>query len=408
MEQSPKPIVAALTGVALGGGLELALASHFRIATSNARIGLPEVKLGLIPGAGGTQRLPRLCKDISWSLHVISSGRMIGMEEAREHHVINWIVPKDENILETCIKWAKWAEVFSLDDLQNHSACRKKVIAMDDFKGIKSAQMICDAMLKKIPPEEKGGEALHAVVTTVRASFESKSFQEGMDLEASYFWGLLLNSQQGRALRYAFFAERLAQKNSNSFLVERTDVGKKLLAKNASSIGVVGAGTMGSGITISFLRAGYRVILVDNQIEGIQRGKRFILNTLQQDVAKKRMSKEKFDHIVNKCFFITTEMEQLSPCLLVVEAVFENLKLKQSIFRKLDDIVAHKEALLLSNTSSLDIDLIASVLRFERRKFCAGKMSITEWSYYVYIAFQEAHCCVMINAKGCTFLARLI
>lgn len=372
MEESPKPIVAALTGVALGGGLELALASHFRIAASNARIGLPEVKLGLIPGAGGTQRLPRLCKDVSWSLHVISSGRMVEMEEARAHHVINWIVPKDENILEACIKWTEWAGVFSLDDLRNHSACRKRVIARDDFKGIKSAQIICDAMLKKSPPEEKGGEALHAAVATVRASFENKSFQEGMDIEASYFWKLLLNSQQGKALRYAFFAERLAQKNSNSFLAGKTDVGKKLLGKNASSVGVVGAGTMGSGITISFLRAGYRVILVDNRIEGIQRGKRLILNTLQQDVAKKRMSQEKLDHIVNECFFITTEMEKLSPCLLVVEAIFENLKLKQSIFRKLDDIVAHKEALLLSNTSSLDIDSIASVLSFERRAFCAG------------------------------------
>jgi 3-hydroxyacyl-CoA dehydrogenase/enoyl-CoA hydratase/carnithine racemase len=385
--------VAAITGVALGGGCELALACHFRVASDRARMGLPEVKIGLIPGAGGTQRLPRICKDISWALDVIVSGRMIGMEEARSKGMIDEVVvstnknhshggdllTEGEQVLKVAQKWAKFAEL--MQDMAYRRACNLTVFAHDDELGRKRAHMICDQVQRQLPPKERGGEAKHAAVEAVRASFVSKSYEDGMKVESRLFWDLLLNSSQGRGMRHAFFAERAAQKNNAKLLVgpvaESFVKSKSSTANNHKTplVGVIGAGTMGAGIAVCFLKAGCQVILVDNDEKGLDRGVKTISHIIKQDVIKRRLSSQQVEIILTKNLSRTTDMtthENFCNCDLVIEAVFENLKVKQSIFSTLDKVIKNPHALLLSNTSTLSIDLIASALSVPRRPYCAG------------------------------------
>ena len=350
------------------------MACHYRICYNKAKLGLPEVKIGLIPGAGGTQRLPRVCHggNIPWVLDVIVSGRMVGAQEAKNVGVMDDIVANYDMILDVAKKWASHAEI--IGDLHYRTTKNKNVFADDDATGKSTAVHICNDVLKKLPSIERGGKAAHAAVTAVRASFQKDSFQQGMEVESELFWDLLLNSEQGRGLRHAFFAERVAQKvagGGNSF---RGNVVAQALTnpKGGALVGVVGAGTMGSGIAICFLRAGYKVILADNNAKGLERGSTLIANVLKQDVKKKRMTTEQAQYIMFKNFQTTTDMKSFKHCLLVVEAVFESLKVKQSIFRQLNDIIQNPSALLLSNTSTLNIDAIADALSPERRKCCAG------------------------------------
>lgn len=371
IESSTKPIVAALTGVALGGGCELALACHFRVALNNCKMGLPEVKIGLIPGAGGTQRLPRLTKDIPWCLDVITSGRMVGMEEAKRKGVVDDVV-QGTDILDVAKKWAKFGELMGTD-LAFRKTSNKRVFAEDDALGRTHAQNICDQFQRKLPRKERGGESLQAAVVAVRASFEQTNFEKSMKVESDLFWDLLLNSKQGRGLRHAFFAERAIDKGSTKLL--NGPVAQALLhPQNDVYVGVIGAGTMGSGIAINFLRAGYKVILVDNNEKGLERGASTISQVMQQDVKKKRISAERAKSILAHNFFTTVDMSHgnFCKCVLVVEAVFENLDIKRAIFRQLDQVILNPQALLLSNTSTLNIDSIASALSPKRRAYCAG------------------------------------
>jgi 3-hydroxyacyl-CoA dehydrogenase/enoyl-CoA hydratase/carnithine racemase len=372
IESSPKPIVAALTGVALGGGCELALACHFRVALKNCNLGLPEVKIGLIPGAGGTQRLPRLTNDVAWCLDVITSGRMVGMEEARRKGVVDDVIHSTD-ILDVAKKWATFGETMG-KDLAFRKCSNMRVFAEDDSLGFTRAQKICDSFQRKIPPKDRGGESLHAAVAAVRASFEQPDFEQSMGIESDLFWDLLLHSKQGRGLRHAFFAERAVAKGSSTYLNGSIAQALNQPQNNDVYIGVVGAGTMGSGIAINFLRAGYKVILVDNNAKGLERGASTISQVLQQDVKKKRMSADRAKSILTQNFSTTTDMSQgqFCKCIVVVEAVFENLEIKQAIFRQLDQVILNPQALLLSNTSTLNIDSIASALSPKRRAYCAG------------------------------------
>lgn len=374
IEASTKPVIAAISGVALGGGLELALACHYRVGHTKAKIGLPEVKIGLIPGAGGTQRLPRVCHggNIAWALNVILTGRMVGMEEAKTVGVMDEIVSQSDDLLEMAKKWASYAEL--IGDLKYKTVCHKSVFAEDDAKAKFTAGKICDGILKKLPKLEKGGRAAHAAVAAVRASFEKNTFEEGIAVETEHFWDLLLNSAQGRGLRHAFFAERAAQKISGGKGL--CPVGKILMdPKGGATVGIIGAGTMGSGIAINFLKAGYKVILVDNNAKGLERGSKLIANVIKQEVKKNRMTSQQAQFILSNNFQTTTDMathDEFSKCLIVVEAVFENLKIKQSIFKQLNKVVKNPNALLLSNTSTLNIDSIAGALPPGRRQYCAG------------------------------------
>jgi len=369
IESSPKPIIAAITGVALGGGLELALACHFRIAHCKSKLALPETKIGLIPGAGGTQRLPRLCpQNLQFVLNLIVSGRTISAEEAKRMNVVDHIVDSND-VLESAKKWATFAQLLNKNDLNQRRTCNKEISQ-------KQVTHIFQSYLKKLPSSDRGGRALHAAVKAIQAACTSATFEEGMEVESELFWDLLLNSQQGRALRYAFFAERIAGRKTKTKLT--SSVAQSLLnpTENDVYVGIIGAGTMGSGIAISFLRAGYKVILVDNSKEGLGRGFKLITKVIEQDVKKNRIHPDQASNILKHNLLTTTDIKSKSTpfenCLIVVEAVFENLSVKKSIFSQLDEVIKNPQALLLSNTSTLNIDSITSMVSPERRQYCAG------------------------------------
>ena len=375
IESSQKPFVAAIRGIALGGGCELALSCHFRVGDLRCGVGLPEVKIGVIPGAGGTQRLPRLC-GVEFALKTITSGKIVGAKEARKVGLIDGVLgdggPPGETLEQCAHRWASYAEVAAPLCMDYCMVSRRSVLGE-----ISSLRKLCDEFTVKLPPMHRGGEAVRGVVKAIRASFECANFKKGMEAEERIFTDLVVNSSQGRALRHAFFSERAAKSRRDTDADKKG--GSKLslrtmsLLKDSSKagVGVIGAGTMGSGIAVSFLRAGFSpVFLVDNNAKGLGRGVELIKNIIQGDVEKKRFAPEKAQKMVNSLKPVT-DLGDLKHCALVVEAVFENLEIKKSIFRKLDDI-ASPDALLLSNTSTLDVNKIASALSPSRRDKCAG------------------------------------
>ena len=278
--------------------MEVARACHFRIAESTVKVGLPEVKIGLIPGAGGTQqRLPRITGNVAWSLDVITSGRMVGMKEAKRNKVIDHVLDVGEDLIVEAKKWAEFAEC--MGDLTFRKASCKRVLAEDDGEALLRSQRACDSAVKTLPALNRGGMSAQGAIKAIRASFEDESFQEGMDLEEEIFWDLLINSPQGRGLRYAFFAQRRVTKVRKwSFSASDEVVEAIMNPKGKTLVGVIGAGTMGSGIAISFLRAGYKVILVDNSTQGLDRGKSIIRKVYSQDVAKGRISSAQADNVM--------------------------------------------------------------------------------------------------------------
>jgi len=359
IEGSSKPIIAALSGVALGGGMELALASHYRVADRTLRYGLPEVKIGLIPGAGGTQRLPRLC-GVRHALDVILRGRInVGAEEGLKVGFLDAVASDGETVLECAQRWARWASVLSPQSLGSRRLCNRSV--PEDTDGIGNSDM-CEFALQKLPREDKGGESAHACLKAVRASFELPSFTEGMEAEKDLFIDLLYHSLQGRAYRHIFFAERSSSSGSKTAASKLSKI---------KSVGVIGAGTMGRGIAISFLKAGYTVILSDIDPKGLEAGVKYIRGVLQGDANKGRLKESKLKTALSS-LKSSTDLSSLADCDIIVEAVFENLKVKRDIFSRLDGIVRSKEALLLSNTSTLNVDTIASSLSPQRRAYCCG------------------------------------
>jgi 3-hydroxyacyl-CoA dehydrogenase/enoyl-CoA hydratase/carnithine racemase len=365
MEHSPKPIVAALTGACLGGGMELALAAQYRVADETLKYGLPEVKIGLIPGAGGTQRLPRLC-GVRHALDVIVRGRInCSAKEGLKFKFLDGIASNDETVVECALRWAGWASTLPAITLNDRRLCYRSVPA--DSEGMANNDM-CDFALQSIPPIEKGGESAHATLKAIRASFELASFKDGMEAEKNLFNDLLYHSLQGRAYRHIFFAERAV--SSSSSAVKAATTNQLKLGKGI--IGVIGAGTMGRGIAISFLRAGYGpVILVDVNDKGLEAGVQYILSTLEGEAKKGRIHASKLDTI-KSALKSSTNLSELADCDCIVEAVFENLSIKRDIFAKLNTISIKPNALLLSNTSTLDVDAIASSLSPSRRAYCAG------------------------------------
>eukprot|EP00578_Thalassiosira_sp_NH16_P010626 CAMPEP_0181114232 /NCGR_PEP_ID=MMETSP1071-20121207/20767_1 /TAXON_ID=35127 /ORGANISM="Thalassiosira sp., Strain NH16" /LENGTH=761 /DNA_ID=CAMNT_0023198315 /DNA_START=63 /DNA_END=2344 /DNA_ORIENTATION=+ len=366
IEGASKPIVAALTGACLGGGMELALAAQYRVANDTLKYGLPEVKIGLIPGAGGTQRLPRLC-GVRHALDVIVRGRINGTaQEGLKFGLLDGVVSKEETVLECALRWATWASSLPPITLESRRLCCRTV--PPDGEGIENKDM-CAFALQSLPPKEKGGESAHACLESIQASFGLPSFDEGMETEKNLFNDLLYHSLQGRAYRHIFFAERSSSSSSSS---RRKQAPGDQLGKGKGVIGVIGAGTMGRGIAIAFLRAGFGpVILVDVNPKGLKAGVQYIESTLQNEAKKGRLTKSKLNGIL-PLLESSTNLSKLAGCDLVVEAAFENLKVKREIFSKLNTIVQKREALILSNTSTLDVDAIASSLSPGRRPFCAG------------------------------------
>ena len=331
IEASQKPVVAAIHGMALGGGLEVALACHFRIATPGAKLGLPEVMLGLLPGLGGTQRLPRLI-GVEAALGMIVSGAPISGAKAAELGLVDKLAD-DESLAVDAIAYAR-----TLDAPRRTG---ERLVSADP--GLFERFQVENA--RKI----EGLDAPKACIEAVRAATELP-LAEGRQKEQALFRALVAG-EQSRAQRHIFFAERTAARIDG--LPE--GVARRAIAK----VGVIGAGTMGGGIAMNFLSAGIPVTIVETEQDALDRGVAVIRRNYETAVAKGRLRAE---HGARAMSLLTPTLDfaALADRDLVIEAVYENMALKKDIFTRLAG-VAKPDAILASNTSFLSIDEMASV-----------------------------------------------
>lgn len=339
IEASPMVHVAAIEGNCLGGGLELSLACDYRIATTNAKLGLPEIRLGLLPGAGGTQRLPRLIGARA-ALEFMLKGSSVSAERALELGIIDEIAAAD--LIERAKELAKGPK--------RRISQRNAIIAKD--LPMQAAPYVVAQAHKMVPLEDAGGLAAHKLIDAVQASVELP-FSFGIAREARLF-DELVRSEPSLALRHVFFAERELSK------IPSFDTAASRPAQDdnrVEKVGVVGAGTMGSGIAIAFAQAGIPVVVVDNNDEAVDKARQTVMGMFMYQVQKGRLTQEEGWKRGQSIRF-TDDWNELANADLIVEAVFENLDVKREVFRKLDAI-AKPQAILASNTSTLDIDALA-------------------------------------------------
>ncbi|HTB77678.1 MAG TPA: 3-hydroxyacyl-CoA dehydrogenase NAD-binding domain-containing protein [Polyangiaceae bacterium] len=335
-DASPKPIVAALHGTALGGGLELALGCNYRVAVGSAKCGLPEVKLGILPGAGGTQRLPRLI-GVPKALEMIVSGEPVGAAEARTLGLVDAIVEGD--LLPSAIAFAeRIAATRPLPRVRDLTANVDKA---------KLAPGLFEKAAKDAAARARGGRAPLRCVDAVRAAVEL-AFDAGLKRERELFEEAV-RSTESAALRHVFFAERQAAKIP--------DVPADIPTLPVARVAVLGAGTMGGGIAMVFANAGISVVLVDREQGLVDKGLGIIKKNYAATVSKGRLAQGEMDARVARITG-STDWNGLGDVDLVIEAVFEEMNLKKEIFGKLDR-VCKKEAILATNTSTLDVDAIA-------------------------------------------------
>lgn len=336
IENSPKPVVAAIEGVALGGGLELALACHARVALATARVGLPEIHLGLIPGSGGTQRLPRLI-GIERAIEMILGGQPIVAKSLSDTQLFDVVVEIDT-------LGAAQARAMALANgdgaLPQVRRSTLDAAVVEDRVNAKRASLTA---------RQKCQPAYAAALTALAAS--GQEFNDGVKVERAQFL-LLLDTPEAKALRYQFKAEREATRPPNE---------SGAPAAPLSCVAVIGAGTMGAGIAIALLDVGIHVTLLDQDEASIERGKARIEKHYQDRVSAGKMRAEVADASTS-ALRVTTDWETLSGADLVIEAVFEDLDVKREVFRKIDDF-ARPGAILATNTSYLDVDEIAKATR---------------------------------------------
>lgn len=338
MEESAKPVVAAIHGTALGGGLETALCCHYRVSDAGARFGLPEVNLGLLPGAGGTQRLPRLV-GVKKALLMMTSGKPVDAVEALSLGLTDALYETD--LLAGAIAFAQ-----EKASLTGHPKVRDRNEKIQEAQGNPE---LFTTFRQKIARKTRGFLAPEYNIRCIEAAV-NKPFDEGMKIEAALF-AELMSSPQSAAQQYFFFAERQAAKVPG--------IDKDLEERPIKRVGVIGAGTMGGGIAMNMANVGIPVTLVEIKQDSLDRGLGVIRKNYENTAAKGRISNEE----VEKCCSLisgTLNMEDLAQCDLVIEAVFENMAVKQSIFRDLDRIT-RPDAILASNTSALDLNEIAAV-----------------------------------------------
>ena len=334
IENSTKPVIAAIGGNCMGGGLELALGCHYRVALASAQIALPEVKLGLLPGAGGTQRLPRLI-GIEAALNMIVSGAIVPAPQFKGSPLFDHFV--EDKLLEQAVEFARKA-VIDGKPLKRVRDLKVRHAKPDAF--FLFARNMVGAMSKGYPAPLKCVEAVQASLLP--------SFDAGLKVERDLFAQLMM-SDESKALRHLFFAERLASKIAD--LPENTAV------RNIKSVGVIGAGTMGSGIAINFLNAGIPVVILETKQEALDRGIASVAKVYESQVKKGKMKAEKAQERA-ALLKGTLSYDDLSDVDLVIEAVFEELGVKEAVFKKLD-AVCKPGAILASNTSTLDLNKIA-------------------------------------------------
>ncbi|MGB7306269.1 MAG: 3-hydroxyacyl-CoA dehydrogenase NAD-binding domain-containing protein, partial [Burkholderiaceae bacterium] len=336
IEAADKPVVAAIHGNALGGGLELALGCHYRICTAESNLGLPEVKLGLLPGGGGTQRLPRLV-GVEKALAMIVSGKPAKALAALKMGLVSEVVEGD--LLEAALRFARKQAA----DGAKHPVIATMTAAADD------ADELFGAARTEASRRQRGFPAPLACIACVEAATRLP-IDEGLQFERDQFM-TLVNGPESKAQRYLFFAEREARKIP--------DIPAQTRPRPLNSVGILGAGTMGAGIAMSFASAGLPVTLFETNQQALDRGIERIRSNYGATVKKGRLSQAAMDKAVG---LITPTLEQndLGSADLVIEAVFEEMDVKKDVFKRLD-AVCKPGAVLASNTSRLDLNEIAAV-----------------------------------------------
>jgi 3-hydroxyacyl-CoA dehydrogenase len=332
-DKMQKPLVAAIGGFALGGGLELALACHYRIATPRAQLGLPEVKLGILPGSGGTQRLPRLVP-MAQAVEMMTTGNPIPAEKAKQLGLIDEVAQGD--LLESALAFAKTILGRPLRRVRDLPA---------RLEGDPKA--FFDQAREQVKKASRGYPAPLVILGCAEASL--KPFDEGRKSEREGFTRLV-DSPESKALRHMFFAERQTSKIP--------DVPEGTPVREIRKAAVIGAGTMGGGIAMSFANAGIRVTLVDTTQDALTKGLSRIKGNYAATVSKGRLAQSDMDKRMG-LIEGTINLGQVADADIVIEAVFERMDVKKDMFRKLDGIVK-QGAILATNTSTLDVDEIAT------------------------------------------------
>ncbi len=339
VENSAKPVVAAIHTICMGGGLELALGCHYRIAAPGCKVALPEVKLGLIPGAGGTQRLPRAL-GVEPALNMIVSGEpvpseMLAMVPGQK--LFDKLTKSPETLLDEAMALAREkADVRPLPLVRNLPAKHPQGDAYFQF-----ARNMVKGMAKNFPAPAKCVDAVEAAT--------KKKFDDGMVFEREIFINLMW-TPECRALRHLFTAERAASKIP--------DVPEDTPKREIKSVAVIGAGTMGGGITMNFLNAGIPVKMLEMKQEALDRGIATIRKNYEAQVGKGKLKQDKYEQRM-ALLSTTLNYDDLKDADLVIEAVFEEMGVKEAVFKKLDEVMK-PGAILASNTSTLDVNRIAS------------------------------------------------
>jgi len=333
-ENCTKPVIAAIHGTALGGGLELALGCHYRIAAATAQVGLPEVNLGILPGAGGTQRLPRLI-GVEAALDMITTGKFVNAAKAKDLGIVDEVT--DGDLLEEALAFATKVidEKLPLRKIRDLTAEVKDPGIFDQYR-------------KNFEKRARGLIAPFKCVDCVEYCV-TQDFDEGMRLERERF-SECLNSSQSKGQRHMFFAEREVSKIP--------DVPKDTPIRSIETVGVIGAGTMGGGIAMNFANAGIPVTIIEATQDALDRGLSIIEKNYANTVKKGRLAQDAMDQRM-ALIKGSLSYDDLADVDLVIEAVFEEMELKKEIFTKLDAI-CKQGAILASNTSTLDLDAIAA------------------------------------------------
>ncbi len=334
IEASSKPVVAAIHGTALGGGCEVTLGCHYRVAVPSAKIGTPEVKLGLLPGAGGTQRIPRIA-GVKLALEMTAKGDPISAKKALDAGLIDKIVGED-SLEADAIAFAR-------------EIATKRPLPRASEKTAQADPDVVAAFKKENARRFRNFDAPAANIACVEKAADGSSFAEGIAFEREQFMALMMGVQSA-AQRHIFFAERQAAKID--------DVPADTKLREIKRVGVIGAGTMGGGISMNFLSAGIPVTIVEMQQDALDRGTGVVRKNYEATAAKGRMKPEQVEQAMG-ALKPTLDFADLAECDLIIEAVYETMEVKKDIFTRLDAI-AKPGAILASNTSYLNIDEIAA------------------------------------------------
>jgi 3-hydroxyacyl-CoA dehydrogenase len=338
LDASAKPVIAAIHGYALGGGLEIAMACHYRIALPSAKVGLPEVLIGILPGGGGTQRLPRLI-GVKAALDMIVTGRHVPAPEAKQLGIIDEVLPERADLHDSAIAFA-----MRIMDVRPLRRVRDRVLRLED-------PGVFDATRASIARRARNQTAPYHCIAAVEAACRM-TFDEGCQREAELFRELE-NSDEARALRYAFFIEREVGR--------LPDIPSSTPVRDFANAAVVGAGTMGGGIAMSFADHGFPVKILDATPEALERGMQRIRDNYATSVRRGSLAEDEMQRRLERIEPVQG-YEDIADCDLVIEAVFEEMDVKKPVFAKLDEVMK-PGALLFSNTSALDVDQLATMTR---------------------------------------------